>query len=199
MKATKAKCDICPLNSADFVPSEVHDSRIVLLAEAPGYNETQQGKPLVGDAGQELNRIITEIGYKRENFIYANAVCCRPTIVERGTERNRTPIREEILACNERLAYEIEQYNPLIIVAMGRTPYTALGGYISSSIRMADIVGVEFLYKKKYPVIVTYHPAAIGYSGRVKTERGRVIRAAIKETLEKAINISKADRQLELL
>lgn len=198
-KATKAKCDECTLINNTFVASEVNDSRVLALAEAPGYNEVQSGKPLVGVAGQDMNMIIESIGAKREEFAtFINAVSCRPTKREDGKVKNRTPTEREIACCNERLAYEIDKYNPRIIIAMGKIPYVALGGKVFSGFRMADVVGTEFQYKK-YRVIITYHPAAISHSGGEATERGRFIRDTIKSAFEKAYTPKFVEIQLGLL
>jgi len=199
VKAPLARCDVCPLKDNVFVPSEIHDSRILALAEAPGYHESKEGRPLVGVAGQDMNSIIESVGAKRDKFaIYVNAVSCRPTKIVDGRENNRTPTDEEIACCNERLAYEIEKYNPLVIISMGRIPYLALGGKTYSGFKMGDVIGKEFLYKGIYRVIVTYHPAAISHSGGIATERGRLTRDAIKRAFAKALEAKPVDRQLQL-
>ena len=97
MKAPFGKCDECPLKDAILVPSELHDkSKTLFLAEAPGYHEAQDGRPLVGMAGQDFNRIIESCGAKREDGNYINAVTCRPTKVVSGKTYNRTPTDVEI-------------------------------------------------------------------------------------------------------
>lgn len=194
MKANKAKCDICPLLPNVFVPSEIHDSKIIVLVEAPGYTETLEGKPLMGVAGQDLNKIIEEAGQKREFASYINSVSCRPT---EGTN-NRTPTTEEIDCCNERLIYEIEQINPIVIVAMGRIPYIALGGKIHSGFLMSDVAGSSFMFRD-YKVIVTYHPAAISHSGGFNSSRGIIISKNIKNVLEEALKVKPVEKQLRLL
>lgn len=198
-KAPHGKCDSCPLIENIFVPSEVHESKILALAEAPGFHESQEGRPLVGVAGQDVNRIIESVGAKREHFIFVNVVSCRPTKLEDGKLKNRTPTDEEIKFCNERLIFEIEKYNPSIIIAMGKIPYVALGRPVTSNFRMSDVVGTEFLYRGKYRTIITYHPAAISHSGGVGTERGRLTRDNIKRAFALALEAKPVDRQLELL
>lgn len=192
MKSKNAKCDICPLLNNVFVPSEVHKSRIILLAEAPGYHETLEGRPLVGVAGQDMNRIIESIGQTREFASYLNSVSCRPT----KEDSNRTPTDEEIACCNERLIYEIEQIKPLVIVTMGRIPYKALGGVMYSTL-MSDIVGTEFMFRD-YKVIATYHPAAISHAGGITSVRGKEIRDNIKEVFERALKVRPVAKQLKL-
>ncbi len=198
IKAPNAKCDICSLATAVFVPSEVHDkTRIVGLAEAPGYHEAQDGRPLVGVAGQDLDEIVRSLGYKREDITYINAVCCRPTKVEDGKTYNRTPTDNEVSWCNERLIAEIEKLSPVIIVCMGKVPYTALGG--SKSAVMKEVVGTRFVWRDRYDVLVTYHPAAIAHSGGASTERGKAIKKSIEDAFRIAFETKPKPKQLRLL
>lgn len=197
-KAPKGNCDSCPLIGAILVPSELHDaSKVLFLAEAPGYHEAQEGRPLVGVAGQDFNRIIESVGAKRENGNYINVVTCRPTKVEGGKTYNRTPTDVEIRCCNDRLFAEVEALSPVVIVCMGKIPYIALGG--DTKVAMKDIVGTRFTWRQKYSVIVTYHPAAISHSGGVGTERGKLIRDEIEKTVKEALSIKHIDKQLRLV
>ena len=44
----------------------------MLIGEAPGADEDQQGEPFVGRAGQLLTRIIKAMGFAREDVYIAN-------------------------------------------------------------------------------------------------------------------------------
>jgi len=197
IKATSGKCEECPLKNNVYVPSELHDSKVLFLAEAPGYHEAQEGRPLVGVAGQDFNRIVESLGAKREDGNYINVVTCRPTKVVDGKTYNRTPTDVEIRCCNDRLYAEVEALQPVIIVCMGKIPYVALGG--DTKVAMKDIVGTKFTWRQKYSVIVTYHPAAIAHSGGTGTERGRLIRDEIEKTVKEALSIKHIDKQLRLV
>jgi len=197
IKAPRAKCDICSLINAVFVPSEVHNkTRIVGLAEAPGYHEAQDGRPLVGVAGQDLDTIIKNLGYERADVTYVNAVSCRPTKLEDGKTYNRTPNDDEIKWCNERLIAELEALAPVIIVCMGKVPYMALGG--SKTATMNQVVGTKFTWRDKFDVLVTYHPAAIAHSGGTSTERGRMIKDNIVSAFKTAFETKPKAKQLRL-
>jgi DNA polymerase len=194
IKAPKGRCEECTLKNAVFVPSELHSSKVLFLAEAPGYHEAQDGRPLVGVAGQDFNDIVEECGGKREDGNYMNAVTCRPTKVVDGKTYNRTPTDVEIKFCNDRLVEEIESLQPVIIVCMGKVPYVALGGDPKAA--MKDVVGSTFAWRGKYDVIVTYHPAAIAHSGGRRTPRGKEIRDEIKKVVAKALATKPSARQL---
>jgi DNA polymerase len=167
-----------------------------VLAEAPGYHEVMDGRPLVGIAGREFDSIVQEVGGKRDDLNYLNSCSCRPTKVIDGKTYNRTPDDAEIAACNDRLINEIEIISPLVIVAMGKVAYVALTG--DTKPNMKEIVGSTFIFKNKYNVIVTYHPAAIAHSGGASTARGKQYRNEIKEAIKSALATKHTDKQLPL-
>lgn len=194
IKAPHGKCDICPLKDADFVPSEVNNSELVLLAEAPAYHEVQDGRPLVGVAGQELEKIINSIGAKRKDFNYVNSCSCRAT---KEDGNNRNPTDEEIKYCNERLIAELEVLNPRAIVTLGKIAYIALHGNVGASFRVGDVAGTEKIWRGKHKTYATYHPAAILHARREDIREK--IETSITEVLKKALTNRHTDEQLKLV
>ncbi|MBF2053931.1 MAG: uracil-DNA glycosylase [Candidatus Sericytochromatia bacterium] len=94
-------------------------ARIMLIGEGPGYNEDQQGKPFVGQAGQLLDRMLAAIGLDRQQVYIANIVKCRPP-------GNRTPTPEEMQACLGYLEAQIALVQPQIIILSGATALQGL-------------------------------------------------------------------------
>jgi uracil-DNA glycosylase family 4 len=121
---------------------------LMLIGEAPGYDEDIQGKPFVGKAGQLLTKILQSIHLPREEVYITNIIKCRPP-------QNRNPEPEEIQSCNPFLVKQITAVQPKIICALGsfsaqtllktNTKITGLRG------RFFDLEGIK--------VIPTYHPA----------------------------------------
>ena len=88
-------CHACPLGTqrTRAVPGEGPvDAEVMLVGEAPGYYEDQQGRPFVGAAGQFLEQLLGSIGLKRSDVFIGNVVKCRPP-------GNRDPLPEEISSC----------------------------------------------------------------------------------------------------
>jgi DNA polymerase len=195
-KEVKAQCDKCPLKDSIFVPSEINDTNVLVLAEAPGLSETKEGRPLVGVAGNDLMKIVSTLHKKREDLSYMNVVSCRPTRVEDGKTYNRTPTLDEIVCCNARMTNEIDKIQPQIIVCMGKTAYEALTKRRNSV--MKEIVGSKFVWRGIYDVVVTYHPAAISYAGGNNTEIGRRITDIISKSLNYAFEFTPTPKQLRL-
>ena len=60
---------------------------VMVIGEAPGQQEDEQGKPFVGRAGLLLTKIFESVGLERDKDIYiTNTVKCRPP-------KNRTPVQ----------------------------------------------------------------------------------------------------------
>lgn len=120
-------CHLSPGNPkskvTQVVPSNGPISSLMLVGEAPGGNEDEEGKPFVGQAGKMLNRLLQEAGIKREQTYITNIVKCRP-FNEKATGRlsNRPPTWAEIRACKGWLWREIQLVQPKAIVMLGKLP-----------------------------------------------------------------------------
>ena len=97
------------------------DSRIVLVGEAPGRTEVEQGKPFVGQAGKNLEEFITILGIVREDLYITNVVKFRPIRFnpDSGQESNRTPTKEEIRISTDFIEQELSAIKPRLVVSLG--------------------------------------------------------------------------------
>jgi DNA polymerase len=89
------------------------DCGALFIGEAPGQREDELKRPFVGRSGQLLDKMIGEIGWKRENVYITN-------IVKRRPPENRDPLPEEIEAYKPYLARQIDIINPKVIAPLGR-------------------------------------------------------------------------------
>ncbi len=149
------------------VPGEGNpDAEIFFIGEAPGNREDLTGRPFVGPAGKFLDKLLSDIGIKREDVFIGNIVKHRPP-------NNRAPKPDEIAACTPYLERQIKIIRPKIIVTLGQYPTQ----YIFSK------AGLEFktitdargkIYKAQIfdipiTIIPTFHPAAALYNLKYKT------------------------------
>ena len=65
----------------------------MVVGEAPGKNEDQEGLPFVGQAGQLLNRLLGSVGISRDEVYITNIIKCRPPA-------NRDPLPQEVTSCS---------------------------------------------------------------------------------------------------
>ena len=150
---TVAKCTRCPLYSTarNPVPGAGHpNADFMVVGEAPGANEDEQGVPFVGQAGQLLTKIIGAIGLTRDDVFIANVLKHRPP-------GNRNPLPEEVTACSPYLVRQIELIRPRVILALGTFAAQTL---LDTKLTIGKLRGQVHRYYG-VPLVVTYHPAAL--------------------------------------
>ncbi len=131
----------------------------LVVGEAPGADEDQQGEPFVGRAGQLLNSMLLGIGLSRERVYIANVLKCRPP-------NNRDPRPEEVAQCLPYLERQIALLKPRIMLAVGRT---AAQNLLATDTPIGKLRGrVHAFGVQRIPLVVTYHPA---YLLRSPTEK----------------------------
>ena len=127
-------------------------SKIMLIGEAPGANEDEEGLPFVGRAGVLLDKMLSAINLNREKVYISNIINYRPP-------ENRKPTDEEIQRYLPFITKHIEIINPKILVLLGSTAMNAL---IGSEVVISKMRG-KWIEKKfgncKTSVIITFHPA----------------------------------------
>ena len=148
-----AACTRCPLyaSAKNPVPGTGNpDADFMIVGEAPGANEDEQGVPFVGQAGQLLTKIIGAINLTREDVFIANVLKHRPP-------GNRNPMPEEVAACSPYLVRQIELVRPKVILALGTFAAQTL---LETKTTIGKLRGQIHRYHG-VPLIVTYHPAAL--------------------------------------
>ena len=126
------------------------NSDIMFIGEGPGADEDEQGEPFVGKAGKLMNQAFKGLGIKREEVYIANIVKCRPP-------NNRTPEKDEAMACLDYLRNQVLIIKPKIIVLMGNT---ALKNILGDSFGITKTRG-NWIVKKDIKYMPTFHPAAL--------------------------------------
>lgn len=138
-----------PLMPANLVFGEGNpDCAVMFIGEAPGFHEDKLGRPFVGRAGQLLDKLILEIGWKRGDVYISN-------IVKRRPPENRDPLPEEIEAYKPYLAEQIEIIKPKVIAPLGRFSMN----YFLSFAKISRDQGKVF-EKDGMIIYPLYHPAA---------------------------------------
>lgn len=134
---------------------------LMIVGEAPGENEDQQGLPFVGAAGQLLDQMLAALGWSRQGqgdgsarIYITNALKCRPP-------GNRNPQPDEVAHCLPFLRRQIELLRPRLLLAMGR-----FGAQALLADTVPDVQGVPLGKLRgqphrfgEIPLVVTYHPA----------------------------------------
>ena len=128
------------------------NSKIMLIGEAPGANEDEEGLPFVGRAGALLDKMLAAIDLDRKKVYISNIINYRPP-------DNRRPTDEEIKRYLPFITKHIEIISPKILVLLGSTAMNAL---IGNEVVISKMRG-KWIEKKfgncKTSVIITFHPA----------------------------------------
>ena len=140
-------------------------AKLMIIGEAPGREEDEQGKPFVGQAGQLLNKMLAAINLQRENVYITNVVPWRPP-------NNRTPTSEEILQCLPYLQKHIEIIKPNFLLLLGATAAKAI---LSTPLSISKLRNKWHIYNSfnlsiKIKTLVSYHPAFLLRSPASKKE-----------------------------
>jgi len=142
----------------------------MLIGEAPGAHDDQQGIPFAGKAGELLTSII-EGGMKcsRDDVYIANVIKCRPP-------QDRDPSPEEVATCRPFILRQIDLVKPRVIITLGRVAAQAL---LQTKRSITHMRG-EWQELEGTPVMPTFHPAYLLRNPAGKRQVWSDIQAVIK-------------------
>ena len=151
-----AEFDGCPLKAGartSVFADGVFGAPLLVIGEAPGKEEDQQGKPFVGRAGQLLDRMLAAIGRARtRDTLISNVIYWRPP-------GNRTPTQAEIAVCKPFVERLIALTNPRAIMLAGGVPTQALLGAAGIMRARGAWREIELASGEKFPALPVFHPA----------------------------------------
>lgn len=127
-KPLVSRCGICGLykgcNSPKMKMTGDGKKKILVVAEAPGKNEDEQGEQLIGKAGQHLRNTLKKFDVDLDRDCWkTNSVICRP-------RDNETPSNDQIESCRPNLNKVIKELNPNVIILLGAVAVKSLIGQI---------------------------------------------------------------------
>jgi len=136
---------------------------VMLIGEAPGFNEDKEGRPFVGQAGKFLNETLLKVaGLERSSVYVTNVVKCRPP-------GNREPADDEIEACFQYLSIQMKIIRPKVIITLGNVATNTL--FRKFNIKPAPmgsihgkVFDVSTLSYGSFKIIPSYHPASALYN-----------------------------------
>ncbi|CAA9433114.1 MAG: Uracil-DNA glycosylase, family 4 [uncultured Rubrobacteraceae bacterium] len=97
------------------------NAELVIVGEAPGFNEDKEGKPFRGASGMLLDRLLASVGLEREEVYLTTLLKCRPP-------DDRSPKPAEINACRPYLLAQLSAIDPKVVVALGDLASRSLTG-----------------------------------------------------------------------
>jgi DNA polymerase len=94
-------------------------ARVMLVGEAPGFEEDMQALPFVGRSGKLLDRMLAAIGLDRSSAYIANIVPWRPP-------GNRDPSPQEKEICRPFIERQIQLVDPDFLIPLGGSAAKAI-------------------------------------------------------------------------
>ena len=155
LKSMVQQCTRCPLhegrNQAVFGSGNT-SARVMIVGEAPGKNEDEQGIPFVGRAGDNLEKLLSFAGLHKDEVYIANVLKCRPP-------SNRNPHVFEIEQCADYLRAQVALVRPEIIITLGN---------FATKFILKNEEGITKLRGKlvdcgSFKVLPVFHPASTLY------------------------------------
>lgn len=156
-------CRLCGLceGRTQVVYPDGRPGGVVLVGEAPGENEDEQGRPFVGRSGKILSDMMSRHGFSRSDVMITNTVKCRPP-------GNRDPSQAEMEACRPFLQSELQSAR--LVVGLGKSACRDLMGYDGPMAQVANrIVSID-VGGRQIDFMPTYHPAATIYSKEARAK-----------------------------
>ena len=124
------------------------NSAVMIIGEAPGQEEDEQGKPFVGQSGKLLNNMLAAVGLKRSDVYISNILFWRPP-------GNRTPSAEEIAFCMPYVKQHIMLARPKVLLLLGGV---AVKSILNTLEPISKLRGLKNTYMG-IDTIATFHPA----------------------------------------
>lgn len=168
------RCKLCNGRQNIVFGAGNPNADLMFVGEGPGEDEDREGVPFVGRAGQLLTDIIVKgMRLRREDVYIANVVKCRPP-------GNRDPQPDEIAACEQFLARQVELVAPRIIVTLGKFASHVL---LRSRTPITRMRGQWHQYGAT-PVMPTFHPAYLLRNPSGKREVWEDVKAILAKLAE---------------
>lgn len=161
------KCRLCETRKNALHGEGNVDSKLMIVAQAPGENEDREGKMFIGPSGKKLHELFERVGINGREIYMTNLLKCM-------LPKYRKPKQDEIEACSQYLNKEIDLINPVIISPLGYHPtkYILQKYGISmpgSKSEFLAVYGKVFQAENK-KILPLAHPATLLYNDSIWEE-----------------------------
>lgn len=178
--ACKAKCRDCSVGlvyDRVVLSDGCINPSVIVMGEAPGRDEVEQGKPFVGKAGKLLRATLSEFGFDLEtNTLISNVMPCRP-------ENNKFPTdRELVKNCYMKwLHEEIVLTDVKFLLLFGAQPLKYLLG--KTGITKLRGMWYKLPSNENVKCLPTFHPSYV--QRKEHMTEGEQIKQSFRNDIEK--------------
>lgn len=186
---TIPRCGLCGLyrqcRSPKMEPYGRGAKEILIVGEAPGRQEDEQGRPFIGKSGKLLRETLSNFGISMDrDTIVTNSLICRPAVVN-GRIQNPEP--KQIRWCRPNLVKTLATVQPKIVITLGVAALRA----VVSEFWKGDIGKMERwvgwrIPTSKFWLCPTYHPSYV-----LRQEKNRILSQVWADHIRRAVSIKK--------
>ena len=148
-------CKACALHATCRSPVPFRGpspNSLMVIGEAPGKKEDEEGKPFVGPSGALATSWLGRAGISPDSIAWANVVSCFP---------NRTPTSQEVIQCGHNRDAQINLVRPSHVLLFGGVALSAWWnlriGVLRGSWWKGTVEGLD--YRPWF--LATWHPSAV--------------------------------------
>ena len=154
----------------------------MIIAQAPGEIEDQEGKMFIGPSGKIFDELLMMVGIDRKDIYITNLVKCM-------LPKYRKPKENEIETCAQYLDKELELIDPNIISTLGyfAAKYIFEKYDIASELDFPECYGKVFVADNK-KLVPLQHPTTLLFNESLRDEIAQEYRV-LKKLLEKEISL----------
>jgi uracil-DNA glycosylase family 4 len=157
-KSKKSYLPFGTIRVPNQLPTFIHnDYKVALIGEAPGETEVEKLTPFSGASGWLLEKRLASAGLVRSACFVGNIFQYRPADNKIATVDRRAPEWGESAS---RLAEELHDFDPNVVVLMGGTALEAFTGHKKIAQWRGSVIPGTF-GGREYKVLPTWHPAAV--------------------------------------
>lgn len=191
-----AECWRCSLLNCNEgpVPPNVPEGPIefLVVGEAPGPIEVEEGKTLIGPSGREIRNALRDAGLPLDRVSYTNTMLCRPPggdLDRYLRDLNRRLKKADAGGLASRAASPVECCRPRLLRELSRARYAVLMG--GASLTGAG-VGGKIMKLRGTPVQIPEGPPAmpVPHAAFVLRDAGRTFRPLFRADVGKAVRIA---------
>lgn len=151
-------------------------ARVMIVGQAPGATECENGRPFNGPSGTRLFEWLSQAGWEEDTFRathYMTAITkCYPGKSANG-KGDRAPTRAEQKLCAPFLKEELSLVRPEVIVPVGSMAVRRFVGQV----RLADVVGTMIQKENGRLIVPLPHPSGVNLWLNRQENQDRVARA----------------------
>ena len=146
------KCDYSLTRKNIVLATGSINAKLMIIGEAPGYQEDKIGKPFIGKSGILLREMLEHAGFGNPKSTYiTNVVKCMPT-------NGEAPSADSINKCLPYLEEEIKVVKPKMILTLGKV---ATERFMNNRVATMSELNGTYSMVNKICVFKMYHPSYI--------------------------------------